>query len=321
MPLSQRMPDIAALDLLLSVAELGSLGRAAAAHGISQPSASSKIHHLERLVGVPLLERTPRGSRLTSGGALVADWAKALIGAAEHLEAGLQALREERAHRIRVAASLTVAEYLLPRWLLALRRQQPQTAVSLTAVNSIEVAAHVKAGTADMGFIEGLPAPEGLQEHTVASDRLVLVVAPTHPWVRRHAITAAELSRTALISREPGSGTRSFLEQAVRRQASTSLVPPLVELSSTTAIKKAVASGLGPAVLSDLAVHDDVAAGLVTRVPIEDLDLDRPLRAVWPTGQPIVGAARDLYTIAARLQAGSAPPAPTGSSTRACFGR
>jgi DNA-binding transcriptional LysR family regulator len=95
----------------------------------------------------------------------------------------------------------------------------------------------------------------------------------------------------------------------------------LVELSSTTAIKQAVSSGLGPAVLSDLVVRDDVAAGLLSTVPIDDLNLDRPLRAVWPIGQPVVGAARDLYTIAARLQAGGDPSRRPGvASERAARG-
>jgi DNA-binding transcriptional LysR family regulator len=293
------MPDLAALELLLCVAELGSMGRAAAAHGISQPSASSRLHHLEQQVGVALLKRSPRGSRLTPAGALVADWARPIIEAAEHLEAGVAALQEQRDSRVRVGASLTVAEYLLPGWLVALRAQSPDTAVSLHAANSTDVAAEVLAGRADLGFVEGPQLPEGLQAHPVARDQLILVVAPGHPWARRRRITAAELSAAALISREAGSGTRTYLEHALRSQASLSLAAPLLELSSTTAIKAAVASGLGPAVLSLLSVKGELAAGTLTRVPIADLELGRLLRAVWPIGQSLTGPARDLYAIAA----------------------
>ena len=70
---------------------------------------------------MPLIERSPRGSRLTTNGELVAGWAQAAIDAAAALEAGITSLRERSDAVLRVAASMTVAEYLLPGWLTALR--------------------------------------------------------------------------------------------------------------------------------------------------------------------------------------------------------
>jgi DNA-binding transcriptional LysR family regulator len=97
MPLSPRVPDLTALDLLLSVLELGSLGRAAAeTHGISQPSASSRIRYLEKLVGVPVLEHTALGSRTTAAGTLIAEWVRTVVDAAHQLDARIGALRERR---------------------------------------------------------------------------------------------------------------------------------------------------------------------------------------------------------------------------------
>jgi DNA-binding transcriptional LysR family regulator len=84
-------------------------------------------------------------------------------------------------------------------------------------------------------------------------------------------------------------------------------VPPLAELSSTTAIKAAVAAGAGPAVLSSLAVAADLAVGTLCAVPVSGLDLCRTLRAVWPAGRRLTGPAHDLYAIAAR--SGTRPPA------------
>lgn len=75
MALSARVSDLMPFDLLLSVARLGSLGRAAEAHGISQPAASSRLRRLERQLGLVLIERSARGSRLTPQGVLVAGWA------------------------------------------------------------------------------------------------------------------------------------------------------------------------------------------------------------------------------------------------------
>src|SRR6201996_2328249 len=133
MSLPSRGSDLMPFDLLLSVARLGSLGLAAAEHGISQPAASTRIRRLERQLGVSLIERSPRGSRLTPDGKLVAEWAQAAIDAAAALDAGVTSLRVRSDAVLRVAASMTVAEYLLPGWLTTLRSRDPQTAVSLTA--------------------------------------------------------------------------------------------------------------------------------------------------------------------------------------------
>jgi len=293
--------DLIPFDLLLSLARLGSLGRAAAEHGMSQPAASARMRHLEGQLRLALVERSARGSRLTPAGALVAGWAQAVVDAATALDAGVTALRREQESRLRVAASLTVAEYLLPAWLTALRSADAGPAVALTAVNSAEVAEAVLSGRADLGFVEGPDLPDGLRAVTVSQDELTAVIAPGHPWTRRRSgITAAELANTALVTREAASGTRRFFEQALQDQAQLTPVPPLAELSSTTAIKSAVAAGVAPAVLSSLAVANELTAGTLRAVPVNGLDLHRTLRAVWPVGRRLTGPAQDLYQIAAR---------------------
>ncbi|WP_067565605.1 LysR family transcriptional regulator [Nocardia acidivorans] len=300
MPLSPRVPDLAALDLLLSVIELGSLGRAAKAHGISQPSASSRIRYLEQLVGVPVLERTTLGSRATAAGALIAEWARDVVEAAARLDAGIETLREQRDSRLRVAASQTVAEYLFPKWLMALRTRMPEMALALESGNSAEVARAVLDGRAGIGFVESPVVPGELETHIVARDRLVVVVPPGHRWARGRAITAEELARTPLIYREPGSGTRISFERAMTRVVPEWRPSVVLELSSTTAIKTAVAEGVGPAVLSSLAVAGELAEGTLVSPEVTGLDLERDLRAVWPKGQRLTGPARDLYSIAGR---------------------
>lgn len=306
MILPDRVADLMPFDLLLSVARRGSLGQAAAEHGISQPAASTRISRLERRLGVALVERSPRGSRLTPDGVLVAGWAQAAIDAALALDAGVTSLRARSDAMLRVAASMTVAEYLLPGWLTALHARAPGTAVALTAGNSAEVAQAVLDGGADLGFVEGPGLAAGLAAQQAGADRLTVVVAPGHRWARRRSgITAAELAATPLVAREPGSGTRRFLEEALREQASLDRMPPVAELSSTTAIKSAVAAGIGPAVLSSLAVAPDLAAGTLQPVPVAGLDLGRKLMAVWPAGRQLTGPAADLRAIAVR---GAAQP-------------
>lgn len=298
-PLAHRVPDLGALELLLAVARLGSLGRAARELGITQPAASGRVRSMERQLGVALMERSPRGSRLTDAGVLVTDWARRVVEAAEALDAGAQALRGRRDSRLRVAASMTIAEYLLPGWLIALRTERPGTAVSLLAGNSAAVAGRLLAGEADLGFVEGLDVPPGLDGAVVAHDRLVLVTAPGHPWARRRApLAASELAATPLILRERGSGTRQVLDTALASYGG--LAEPLLELASTTAAKAAVVSGAGPSVLSELAIGEELAARRLVEIPLADLPLRRTLRAVWPRGHRPTGPARDLLGLTRR---------------------
>ena len=296
MPLPPLVADLTGFDLLLSVARLGSVGRAAAAHHISQPAASARLRELERRLQLTLLHRSPRGSTLTGTGALVADWARAAVDAADALATGVAALKVTHESRLAVSASQTVAEYLLPGWLVALRAGHPGLSVTLSAANSADVTARVLAGEVELGFVEGPDVPAGLHAEAVASDKLVVVVAPGHPWAKRRRITPAELAGTPLVSREAGSGTRRAFEEALGALPAE----PLLELSSTTAIKHAVAAGSGPAVLSSLAVTAELAAGTLVAVPAAGLVLSRQLRAVWPAGAQLNGPARDLYAIARR---------------------
>ncbi|GHH48825.1 LysR family transcriptional regulator [Streptomyces candidus] len=292
-PLSHRVPDLAAMELLLAVARLGSLGRAAKELGVSQPAASGRIRSMERQLGVTLVERSPRGSRLTEAGVLVTDWSRRIVEAAEAFDAGARALRGQRDSRLRVAASMTIAEYLLPGWLVALQAERPGTAVSLQAGNSAAVARSLLDGSADLGFVEGTAMPEGLDGVVIRRDRLVVVTAPGHPWARRRRpVGAAELASTPLILREEGSGTRQVLDAALAPYGGLAL--PLLELSSTTAVKAAAVSGAGPSVLSELAVGEEVGARRLVPVEVDGVELRRDLRAVWPVGPAPVGPGRDL---------------------------
>jgi DNA-binding transcriptional LysR family regulator len=311
--LSPYVPDLGALEVLLTVAQEGSLGAAARAHGVSQPAVSARIRGLERQVGFPVVDRGARGSTLTPRGALLAEWAQAVIDAARELDAGLDALRTSARARLRLAASLTLAEHLLPEWLARWRVRRPEVHVSLTAGNTSETARRVLDGEADLGFVEGPVLPAGLSARPVATDRLVVVCAPGHPWARRRRpLTVAELAAAGLVTREASSGTRAAFEQSVRAALTSSGEPlpapvlqrPVLELSTTSAVRAAVAAGAGPAAISDLAARDDLTAGRLVEVPVAGLDLRRTLRAVWPRGQRPTGPARDLLALVGAAERG-----------------
>ena len=121
MPLSPRMPELAAFEVLLAIARTGSIGAAGRELGLTQQAVSARLASIESQTGVRLVQRSPRGSQLTAAGAVVAEWADQLLDVAERVDAGLASMRTESRDRVTVAASLTIAEQLMPRWLVSLQ--------------------------------------------------------------------------------------------------------------------------------------------------------------------------------------------------------
>lgn len=291
-------PDLTALDLLVRVAETGSLGAAARAVGIAQPNASRSLSRLERQLQVTLLVRSPSGSRITPEGEVVVAWAREALTAVDRITLGARSLAEQRAAHVAVAASLTIAEYLAPRWLARFRRAHPDLHLSLEVANSVDVVARVERGEVAVGFVESPRVPTSVSSTTVARDALVVVVDPAHPWARRRTpLRPEELVTSDLILREAGSGTRETLVRALAH-AGLELGPSRLELASTAAVKAAAAQGEAPAVLSELAVAAEVTAGQLVVVPVEGLDLSRTLRAVWLPARRPEGALAELVRIA-----------------------
>jgi DNA-binding transcriptional LysR family regulator len=297
-----RVPDLESLRLLVLIGELGSLGKAAAELHIAQPSASKRLSTLERRLGLALVDRTRRGSTLTAEGGVVCGWAQRVLDELDELVTGAEALRTRRRAELRVAASMTVAEHLAPAWIGELRRADPELYVGLQVTNSETVGELVRRGEVDVGFIESPTVPAGLSTRRAGVDRLVVVVPPGHPWSRRRRpVTIADLALVPLVVRERGSGTRETLERALHRAGAQAVVP-VVELGSVAAIRGAVVAGAGPAVLSELAVATDLAEGRLIEVEVAGLDLHRTLRAVWPAGRRLVGAAAELVAAATRTR-------------------
>jgi DNA-binding transcriptional LysR family regulator len=296
-------PDLLSLDLLDSIAELGSLSQAAVRHRLSQPAVSMRMGQLERALGASLLERGPGGTRLTPVGAQVAALGRRVLGEVHAMMAAVDALVAQEASHLRVAASFTIAEHLLPGWIGALKAAVPDVVLAVEVTNTARVIAQVRDGHVDAGFIEGDEGHlDGLGSVIVGRDRLEVVVSPAHPWAARHApVTGPELAAAELILREPGSGTRAVLEATLRPWGGPR---SRLELGSTASILAAARRGEAPAVLSGLAVADDLAAGRLVRIPTRDVDLTRSLRAVWAHGRPLAPLARRLLDAA--LSAGPA---------------
>jgi len=301
---ASRVPDLDALRLLVGIAQHGSIGGTARAHGISQQAASERLRAMEAQTGLTLVKRGALGSHLTQAGVMVAQWAARLLDVADEIDTAIEALRGDRGRGMSVWASMSIAESLIPRWLVQLRQRQlgeghRPTVVSLSASKSETVVEAVRAGTAHLGFVEGVNAPGGLRYADIAHDELVLVAAAGTPLSGRRApLSPEEVAELTLASRERGSDTREVLESSLLAHGLT-MGDSVVELTTATAIRETVLAGRSPAFLSRRVVARDLDSRQLLVVPTTQLDLRFVFRAVWVgTQQPPAGPVRELVSIA-----------------------
>ncbi len=318
--MSEAVHDIGALRALREVGRHGSIAAAAALLGVSQQALSARMRTLERTVGVPLLARSPSGSHLTEQGRLILGWAEDVLDAADRLEAGLRSIRSGVSRRLAIAASQTIAEHLVPHWLVELRgieqagaelagseqadgeqsAEHVPTVVELTVANSTRVIELVRDVKVRLGFIETPHLPTDLVTAHLRDDEMLVVTAPGHPWARRRApLPLAEIAATPLVMREAGSGTRVTLTDHLAAQH-----PPLsariaMELGTSAGVRSAIAEGVGPGVLSRLAVRDDLVLGRLVAVEVAGPPLTRQLSAVWrPDLDPLPPEGERLLAVA-----------------------
>lgn len=265
------------LKQFMIVADEGSVTRGAERAAISQPALSRAIADLERSVGDRLFDRVSRGVVLTAAGQVLYQYAQKIFGMEVEVMEALQDLRQLNDGRLRIGASTTVGDYLLPKVLTAFVRQYPRVQISMEVSNTGVIQAGVHSGRYDIGFTEGKVSAEGFHVQVVFEDRLVVIAAPTHGLSKRRIVKASDLDGERFIMREMGSGTREVVEA---RFEQVGIRPEVVyELGSTAAIKYAVSEGLGMAVVSRAAILSELNRGEL-RALQTNLDLKREIHSV-----------------------------------------
>ncbi|WCB93334.1 HTH-type transcriptional regulator CysL [Baekduia alba] len=265
------------LAAFVAAVEAGSLHGAADALDLTQSAVTKRIKALEKRVGVRLLERGRFGARPTKAGELLYPDAKRALHALAIAETTLTAHRDDLAGGLRLSASYTIGEVLLPDWLAAFRSSHPEIRAQLEVVNSMGVLRAVREGRSDIGFVEGCDDLHGLDTMVVAKDEIAVIVASDHRWVRRAQLEPAVLAREPYIARESGSGTRAVAAAALS-PVGLELRADL-ELASTQSVKRALTRG-GFSLMSRLTVEAEERAGTLHSLPIRGIDLSRELRAV-----------------------------------------
>ncbi len=271
------------LAIFHAVAEEAGMSRGAERLCISQPAVSKQIKDLEAALGVMLFDRLPRGIRLTQAGEVLAGHARRLFAVEANAERAIAELKGLVQGRLTVGASLTIGDYLLPQILGAYRKKHPGIELRLEIANTHVIQQKLRENALDVGLTEGFAEDGDLEAEVFGEDTLAAVVPPGHPLLQENTVPAARFCAEPFLMREPGSGTREVVERALAQRGI--VVQPAMSLGSTEAIKRGVASGLGVAIVSKLALELEFSAGLLCPLALSDLTITRPLHLVRLRGK------------------------------------
>lgn len=242
------------LEVFVATARAGSTRAAADRVARSQSAASAALAELEASLGTLLFDRVGRRLVLNESGRALLPKASALIDQAaelEHLFSG------DHAAPLRVAASLTVGEVLLPPIVARWKTLHPASAVQIVIANTSEVIGAVVSFDVDVGFIEGPQTHPDLVVRPWLADDLVVVAAPGHPLARRRQVGADELRAAQWALREAGSGTREAADRWLFEHLGQ--IDVAFELGSPEAIKRVVETGVALGCVSRHAVAPSLA--------------------------------------------------------------
>ncbi len=264
-------------ETLIALVEAGSFTRAAPLLFLSQSALTKQMQGMEEAAGTKLINRGAAGISLTPEGQVLYDYAKRIARLRDEANDRVERLKNQDSGHIYVSASTTPATYILPGLLTRLQQLHPGIRVHIQMQDSDETLQMILNNQAEIGFIGKEVLNKKILSERLSKDELVLAVPPHHPLAGRPSVTVEKLTREPFVLREQGSGTRAILEASLQRHGSLHLsdFDIVCELGSTEAVKEAILAGLGVSILSVLAVKRELAQGLLARVDIINLPLER----------------------------------------------
>src|SRR5271170_6154920 len=280
------------LKVFRTVAEQASFRKAAERLNLSQPAVSQQVHALEEELGTTLFDRSGNRVRLTPAGTVLFKYARRGAQLVREALDALAKIEGQPRGELRLGASTTVAQYILPRMLGAFQKQYPLIALSVTSGNTEQIVELLLRGEIAMGIIEGPASSRELRKRRFLEDRMVLIVPKGHPWAAMREVPLQALKEVPLLMREPGSGSRRVVEMALKRSGlKLNQLRVAMDLDSTEAIVSGVEAGLGVGFVSQWAIGKEVRLGTLKPVRVEGLAIVRDMTLIQRSGPSPEGAA------------------------------
>ena len=286
------------LQVFHAVAEMKSFTRAGQRLHMTQPAVTSQIRHLEEHFNTRLFDREHTRIELTDAGRRLQKYAGSILALYSEMNSSLRELTDDMTGTLMLGASMTIAEYDLPRLLVRFKQRYPEVNVRLLMSNTEGIVQMVVENRIDLGLVEGPVHYRSLAVRRYDIDRLVVALPPDHVLADRSRIALETLREVPLILREEGSGTREvFLEHARAAGFALEDLDVVMELGSPEAIKGAVVAGLGVTIISIATLRKEIELGTLRAVGL-DPPIERPFSFVHRKQQFRVPAVEELLRFA-----------------------
>jgi DNA-binding transcriptional LysR family regulator len=296
--------ELMQLQMLVAVAEEGSLQKAAVRVYRTAPAVSIAISKLEHEVGSLLLDRT-RGQafRLTAAGELLVQYARGLISLRDEAIAAMEGIRNVEAGQLRIGANQSIGEYLLPELMRSFQKRYPGVKLKVVIGYSDAVLSALKHWELDVALVAGQPQDRDLRGHLLMRDRLVAVISPRHHLAAQEVIRVQQLAAEPLIVLTATSELRERVAATFRRFR----IPLNVQVETGTleSIKKMAARDMGVGIVPRMCVQQEKMGGELLVKVVEEFREERMLWMVCRRGVPSPACRAFIKVTKSALKAAS----------------
>ncbi len=286
-----------ALKTFVTLVEVKNFTKTAEILLMSQPSVSLHIKKLEEEFQTKLFLRSPKFLKVTLTGEILYDRAKQMITIYEQTRQDIQEHDRSIKGELKIGASFTIGEYILPSLLIDLQEEYPELELQVIIGNTEEIVQAVRLYKVDIGLIEGQTNEKELSVHPFMQDELFIVSSNNHELANKDDVEITDLHDQAWVTREVGSGTREYLNHVIRSNGLK--IKSILTISSNQGIKETlIKNGSGLALLSRSVIERDVQNKIISTIQVKDESFNRTLSYVY---SPIMKDKKNVKTFITEL--------------------
>ena len=271
--------------VFLAVAENLSFSKAAEEMFISQPAVTKHIKELESRLNSTLFERKGNRIHLTKAGKVNYEFLKKIQQQYEELEFELGRLNDTFKGTLRLGASSTISQYVIPEIIAAFYKRYPSINLHLYSGNSVDIQKKLISEDIDLALVENNSSLSELKYIDFLEDELVVVTGSNSVYAKRKQIALSDFIEIPIVLREKGSGTLEVIHQALKKnEIRLDDMNIIMHLGSTEAIKNFLINFEGVAIISEKAIEKELLLKNIVKIKVKGFQLPRKFRIVLKQG-------------------------------------
>ncbi len=273
--------------VFIAVAENLNFSKAAEELFISQPAVTNHIKELENRLNIALFERKGNRVYLTEAGKLTYNRLKSIRQQYREMEYDLERLNDTFKGTLRIGASSTISQYVIPKVIAAFYQRYPKINLYLLNGNSFEMEQKLLENEIDLAFVENEASQSNIKYIDFLDDEICVITGSNSVYAKRKTISAADLQEIPIVLREKGSGTLQVIQSSLlKHNINLEKLNILIHLGSTEAIKNFLADFDGIALVSEKAIEKELRLKEIIRINIKNIRLTRKFRIALRQGPP-----------------------------------